>query len=238
MTPIKTSLSKIPAILVILLVPIILPLTAIQIVLNHWFPEVEYRMPGFPDNPYGFTFDDRMQYAHLSIEYLINDADISFLGDLRFPPGQQAPWQSCQFVDDCTRFYNDRELQHMLDVKNVATAARQVWMVLLLGLAALGVWAWRGGWADAFRQALSRGGWLTLALMGILIVAVLLLFNWLFVLFHRIFFSGESWIFYNSNSLIRLFPERLWFDAFLWVAGLTALMALALARFLRPKLTP
>jgi len=231
----KFHLSNLLSVLVVILVPIILPLTAIRIVINHWFPEVEYRMPGFPSDPYGFTFNERMEYAHYAIEYLRNDADISYLGDLKFPDGEKAPWQSCQFMEDCTKFYNDRELQHMLDVKNVAMAARNIWLILLVVLVVLGILAWRGGWGGSFRDALSLGGWLTLGLMGVLAVAVLLLFDWLFVIFHRIFFQGNTWIFYNSDSLIRLFPERFWSDAFLWVGGLTALMALALGLLFRNK---
>src|SRR5512145_3057636 len=87
--PATFALNIILAWLVILLIPVALSLTAVRIVLNHWYPE----------------FEDRMKYAHIAIEYLRNDADIRYLEDLRFPDAQQAPWQSCQYMDDCTRFY-------------------------------------------------------------------------------------------------------------------------------------
>jgi integral membrane protein (TIGR01906 family) len=212
--------------LVILLMPVALSLTAVRIVLNHWYPEFEYRTPGFPADPYGFTFEDRLKYAHIAIEYLRNDADISFLGDLRFPDGQQAPWESCQYMDDCNRFYNDRELQHMLDVKNVVLAARNVWLVALVALIILAGVSWRGGWFDAFKHALSLGGRLTLAVIAAVLVGVFFLFDWLFVVFHRIFFTGDTWLFLNSDSLIRLFPERFWSDTFIMVGVLTVVMAL------------
>jgi uncharacterized membrane protein len=43
-----------------------------------------------------------------------------------------------------------------------------------------------------------------------------------FTLFHALFFEGDSWLFLNSDTLIRLFPIRFWQDAFL----LGALIAL------------
>jgi integral membrane protein (TIGR01906 family) len=39
-----------------------------------------------------------------------------------------------------------------------------------------------------------------------------------FTLFHQVFFTGDSWLFYYSDTLIRLFPIRFWQDAFLWAA--------------------
>jgi integral membrane protein (TIGR01906 family) len=221
--------------LVILLMPVALSLTAVRIVLNHWYPEFEYRTPGFPADPYGFTFEERLRYAHIAVEYLINDADISFLGDLRFPAGQQAPWESCQYMDDCTRFYNDRELQHMLDVKNVVIGARNVWLAALLGLMILGGLAWRMGWLEAYGRALSLGGWLTLVIIAAIILGVVVFFDWLFVTFHRIFFTGDTWLFLMSDSLIRLFPERFWQDTFLMVGGLTAVMALVFGLVFRKR---
>jgi integral membrane protein (TIGR01906 family) len=233
--PSNLKLSTFLSILVILLMPVALSLTAVRIVLNHWYPEFEYRTPGFPADPFGFTFDERMKYAHVAIEYLRNDADISFLGNLRLPEGQEVPWQSCQYMDDCNRFYNERELQHMLDVKNVVLGARNVWLVALLGLVILGVLAWRGNWLAAYQRALSLGGRLTLVVIAAILVGVLFLFDWLFVVFHRIFFTGDTWLFLTSDSLIRLFPERFWSDTFIMVGGLTAVMALIFAFVFRAK---
>jgi integral membrane protein (TIGR01906 family) len=46
------------------------------------------------------------------------------------------------------------------------------------------------------------------------VVALIYLnFDWFFTHFHLTFFTGDSWIFDWSDTLIRLFPERFWFDA-------------------------
>jgi uncharacterized membrane protein len=42
-----------------------------------------------------------------------------------------------------------------------------------------------------------------------------------FVAFHQVFFAAGTWTFEYSDTLIRLFPNRFWFDAALTIAGLT-----------------
>lgn len=214
--------------MVSLITPVALVLAAVRLVLNPWFVEFEYRTPGFPADPYGFSQQDRLRYAHIALDYLLNDADISFLGDLRFPEGEQAPLPSCQYMDDCTRLYNDRELQHMLDVKMVVRATLRVWYGALLILALLGVWAWRAGWGESYRRGLARGGWLTLILIVLILALVVAAFQIFFIAFHEVFFQPGTWSFLTSDTLIRLFPERFWRDTFLVVGSLSAALGLIL----------
>ncbi len=229
------TMQKILGWLVSILVVLALFLGAVRLVVNSWYVEFEYRTPGFPADPFGFTLAERLEYSKTAIEYLVNDAEISFLGDLRFPEGQQTPDLSCQQMDDCTRLYNDRELEHMLDVKIVMQATLRVWYAALLFLAVLGIWAWRGGWMDAFRRGLSRGGFLTAILVAVLLFFVLAAFGVLFVFFHQLFFAAGTWTFFYSDTLIRLFPERFWRDTFMIVASLAAVAGLALGYFLRTR---
>jgi hypothetical protein len=76
---------KISGWIITLLTPIVLVLTSVRIVLSPLFIEIEYRLPNFPEDPFGFTTEDRLMYADIDRRYLLNNADISFLGDLRFP---------------------------------------------------------------------------------------------------------------------------------------------------------
>lgn len=227
--PTQTILSWLTSLTVL----VTLILLAVRLLIFPLFPAIEYRLPGFPDDIYGFTLEQRLEYSRLSVEYLTNDASIDFLGDLRFPDGQQAPPTSCRPPDDCTRLFNDRELGHMLDVKNTVKAALWVLngsLVLLLGL---GFWAWRGGWTAAYQQGLERGGWLTLVVIGSVLLFVLLAFNVIFVLFHQVFFQAGTWTFPTSDTLIRLFPERFWQDTFLALVLLAGGMGLVLWRLMR-----
>ena len=197
--------------LVTILVPIALIGLGIRVLLTPAFLNIEYNMPYFPPDDYGFTKADRLKWAPYALDYLVNSADISYLGDLKF--------------DDGSPLYNERELSHMDDVKRVTKGALNVWYISLALLTLLGIWSWRGEWIQTYRLGLMRGGWLMVGLavaIG-LIVLVGITINpdifWnFFAGFHSLFFEGDSWLFLYSDTLIRLFPLRFWQDAFLFAA--------------------
>ncbi len=214
-------------------IPFVLILAGVRLLITPALLPVEYAMPGFPEDTYGFTLQDRLHWGTYAINYLLNDADTTYLSDLRFEDGSPV--------------FNAREVSHMLDVKLVVQGAMRVLMLLLAGLAGLGVWAWRSGWWNDFRRSVARGGWwacwgviATAALAG----AVFLLggaqgfyiFFWnAFAGFHALFFEGDSWLFLYSDTLIRLFPIRFWQDMFLYVFAFTALGGAALGWLVKPK---
>jgi integral membrane protein (TIGR01906 family) len=200
---------------VAILVPVALIMASVRVLVTPVFVEIEYRTPNFPADPYGFTQADRIHWAHLARLYLLNDADISFLADMRFQDGSPV--------------YNPRELGHMVDVKNVLKAAFSVWYLSLAVLIGLGVWSGLGGWWETYRLGLARGGWLTVILVAAVILFVLVGFGVFFVFFHEVFFNPGTWVFEYSDTLIRLFPERFWRDAFLVIGGLSLLGGLAMA---------
>jgi integral membrane protein (TIGR01906 family) len=210
-------MKKVLAVLVIALVPVVLLLTATRLLLTPAFVMIEYNMPGFPEDTYGMTKEQRLQYAPLALEYLLNDEDVSFLADQRF--------------EDGTPLYNERELSHMVDVKVLTQQVMMVWLWLLAAfVGAATVAKRRGEWVE-FRGWLARGGQLTVVLIVLLLVFVALSFNALFTGFHRIFFQGDSWLFLFSDTLIRLFPLRFWQDVFIALGGMTLLGGLALWRW-------
>jgi integral membrane protein (TIGR01906 family) len=212
--------------LITLLTPVIIVLSIARMLFTPGFLVFEYHTPGFPSDPYGFTLEDRLQYGFLAVDYLNNSAGIAFLGDLRFPEGQQAPPATCLEMTDCTHLYTDRELGHMVDVKVVYQSAMHVVEGSAIFLVLLAIWAWRGHWRFNYLNGLKHGGLLTIILLGLLILFILAAFNYFFVLFHEIFFKAGTWTFLYSDTLIRLFPERFWQDTFLIGAGLSALLGL------------
>jgi integral membrane protein (TIGR01906 family) len=207
--------------LVALLTPVIIVLAVVRLMINPAILTIEYNLPGFPPDPYGFTKEDRLYWGRFAVEYLVNDAGIEYLGDLRFPDGSPV--------------YNERELSHMLDVKVVVQAAIQVLVVALAGMLLLGGLAWRGGWLSDFKAALVRGGWLTIFLFAGVILFVVISFGVIFVAFHEVFFTSGTWTFYYSDTLIRMFPERFWRDMFFCVSGLSILIALGIIVGLRRR---
>jgi integral membrane protein (TIGR01906 family) len=220
---------------IVLAVPIGLVLTAVRLLISPAFLQIEYNSPGFPQDSFGFTKEERIYWANLAAEYLVNDADISFLADLRFPAGQSTPPATCRYMDDCTKLYNERELKHMLDVKNVLQSALRVWYVSLGLLLVTGILAYFDGWRSEYRRAIRSGGWLTVALLGAILLFVFMAFGVIFVMFHNIFFASGTWTFLYSDTLIRLFPERFWRDTFLAVGLLAGGAGLLLGILLKDK---
>jgi len=197
--------------LVTLLIPLALIGLGLRVLLTPLFLQVEYNMPYFPHDIYGFTKADRLKWAPYALNYLTNDAGISYLADLKFEDGKP--------------LYNERELSHMHDVKHVTQGALKVWYISIAVLALLGLWAWVGRWGQAYRLGLMRGGWLMVILsIAVGVIAVIGisvdpdLFFRFFAGFHSLFFEGDSWLFLFSDTLIRLFPIRFWQDAFLFAA--------------------
>jgi integral membrane protein (TIGR01906 family) len=219
--------------LITILMPVALVMAVVRLLLTPFFLIIEYNTPDFPPDLFGFTKSDRLYWSKIDVEYLLNDAGISFLGDLRFPEGVQAPPESCQFMADCTRLYNDRELQHMLDVKHVVQAALNFWYASLVLLLLLWLLAARMRWGEEYRRGLRRGGLLTVILLGGIILFVLVSFNVLFVAFHNVFFKSGTWTFLYSDTLIRLFPERFWRDTFIAIGGLAGGAGLLIWRYLK-----
>jgi integral membrane protein (TIGR01906 family) len=208
--------------LITLVVPFLLIGLGIRVLLSPIFPNIEYRLPDFPPDEYGFTTQDRLHWGVYGINYLLNNADISYLADLKFPDG--AP------------LFTERELSHMHDVKIVTQGFLRIWYADIAILILLGIWAWRGKWLPAYRQGLKRGGWLTLGIA--VIVGVIATFGsmgsgdvfWAFFSdFHGLFFQGNSWLFLYSDTLIRLYPLKFWEDAVLYIGIISALAAAGLA---------
>lgn len=195
---------------------------ALRLLLTPLFLQVEYGMPGFPADEYGFTREDRLHWATFAVDYLTNREDISYLADLKF--------------DDGTPLYNERELSHMDDVKRVTRGALNVFYLALAGLALLGLWSKRPQQWAAFRQGLKRGGGIMVGIAGVIAAVVVVgmflipdLFWSFFSGFHALFFEGDSWLFAYSDTLIRLFPIRFWQDTFLFAALIAVAGGLGLA---------
>ena len=204
--------------IVTILVPLALMLTSIRLIVNQAFLQFEYHTPNFPADPYGFTLQDRLKWAPVAVDYLLNDAGIEYLGDLTFADG--------------TPLYNQRELSHMVDVKNLVQLGFRVWDISLGLLVGLGLASWGARWSIEYRRGLSHGGWLTVGLLIAILVGVFLNFDALFTEFHRLFFTGNSWLFYFSDTLIRLFPMRFWQDAFILFGVISLVVGALLGVFM------
>lgn len=114
----------------------------------------------------------------------------------------------------------------MFDVQILIRFVMIAWIILGILLLTARYLFWRWKRLPEYFRALSTGGWLAVGLIVAVLAAVMIDFDGLFTAFHQIFFTGDTWLFYYSDSLIRLFPMEFWSNAFIAVGALTIIAGL------------
>ena len=142
--------------LLIVAVPLLIIITSIRLLVNPLYPQFEYNTPYFPADPYGFTKADRLNYSGISIDYLLNNSDITFFNQYKLADGSP--------------IYNERELSHMQDVKTLIQNAFLAWGIIGIALVLAGVISWQTKQLRPYFTALSTGGWTTLVIIGLILV--------------------------------------------------------------------
>ena len=70
---------------------------------------------------------------------------------------------------------------------------------------------------------------LTVALLVVIGLAALVNFDWIFLWFHRLFFTSDTWVFNPATDyLIMMFPAGFFYDAALFIAGANVAEALVI----------
>ncbi len=220
----KFNINKLFSALIAILIPFIILMGGIRLIMTPTFPALEYQRAGFPEDGYGFNLADRTKWSAFAVNYLTNEEGIAYLGDLQDATGN--------------KLYRAEELSHMEDVKRVVKGSLFIWYVAVGIVFGLSVWllvqkAWR-----EFLLGFRAGAWITLGLMAAMIVYVAISFNQLFDQFHRIFFTEGSWLFYTTDTLIRLFPLEFWRDGFLLVGGFKLVAAVLVLILTKQKKQP
>lgn len=188
---------------IVIATPLVVLLSNLYFLATPAFLRLEYGKPSFPEAP-GFTAEERLQQADASVAYLRSSRGIEALEELK---------------QDDQPLYNERELSHMADVKVVMTWAFAAQNIALAVLVIMVIYvATRRDLRSRLPKAVF---WGCAALAGAILLvglAAAINFDFFFVLFHQAFFTGDSWLFMSTDSLIRLFPLPFWMDAAaLWV---------------------
>ena len=137
-----------------------------------------------------------------------------------------------QVYGEDRELFNQREVQHMRDVKRLVWwvyAAAIVSGIYLLAATAWGAAVYQRGFLDILAQRVIRG----VALMVVLVVFVgvfaLAGFDTLFLRFHQLAFANDLWqLNPRRDYLLIIFPQGFWFDATMRVVALTVAGAVAL----------
>lgn len=200
--------------LVVIAIPFLLTLGTLRLMIT-WnspnYPEFEY--PRIGPDPFGLTEEERLELAQANLDYLRRPEParevIFLLEDLRLPGTNES-------------LYNQREVGHMLDVKNlVDTFKTLTWIVGIIVLGGQIFLLVRPETRTEGYRALFHGGLLTTGILLLMLVLILLSWNLVFTQFHEILFPPDTWTFNYSDSLIRLFPEKFWFDfGLLWTGAI------------------
>ena len=218
-----------------LAIPPLLVIGAVRLVMTYEFLQFEYLRADFPADSYGFSVQDRLMHAPYGIDYLLNGEGIDFLGALRLR-GEKC-WPPLPETDDCP-MYQPRALAHLVDAKRIIKTVFSLAFLLGLTAAAAACSAYRSPERQqAIRKGLIHGSFLTLVAVAVIAVLALTAWDFFFDRFHELFFAADTWRFAFSDTLIRLFPERFWFDAAIAIGLLSSAAAIIIIFIFLPQRT-
>ena len=203
--------------LIAVVVPPMLVVNGFRLLATDTFVRWELGRDGFPQDRYGLTHDQREALALTGLESISpGSAGIVLLERARLPDESQA--------------FDQRELSHMRDVRTLFGFALRGQLVAALLIVALALGLARTRLRAVVPRGLLGGALLTIAIAVLAVPLILLGFEGFFTRFHEVFFSGDSWRFSNTDTLIRLYPDLFWQD----VSRLTAAIAVGQALVLAP----
>ena len=205
-------IQKLILILLVILFPLFSITCAIRVALTPLYVNFEYNRPNFPPDSYGFSTSDRLHWGQFSIDYLLGNVSVKDFNSQTLPDG--------------TLLFNARETSHMLDVRILTMDILKIWLGLCIFFSAALILSILGKWTWDFLIGLRNGAFLTIALIVAILAAVWMDFDLLFTRFHQLFFTGDTWLFYLSDTLIRLFPLVFWQDLFIFIGTCTLLICL------------
>ena len=206
-------MSRLLSILLASFIPFFVIILPVRAVFSPWLVHLEYSLPGFPPDPVAEFEPQRVmapaERLRLGIEGLQGTSAVTghaILSNMHFDNGQ--------------RVFDDREVKHLDDVRSIITIMFPIHTIV--GVAALitAILLARRS-RTKLGAAVYAGAWLTISIVGVILVAAVVGWDAAFTAFHRLFFTGDSWLFNWDDALIRLYPVEFW-------QVITALLGLAI----------
>ena len=213
--------------LIVLIVPLLLVTTNVRLVADSPY------LYSYGFQKYGIESVTGIEMGQLELagekirDYFSNDQDYLVIGIER--QGQKIK-----------NLYNQREILHMKDVKNLIQLiySIQIWSLLLfITLILIGFLSIRLRKFSNVIDPISWGGGLTLGIAAVVGILSLFGFQRLFLFFHLVSFDNDLWILDPTRDyLIMMFPQGFFFDATVFIVVLTlgqALLLWVLPRIIR-----
>ena len=187
---------------------------AFRLLATDTFVRHEIDRGGFPPDRYGLTTAERRRLALTGLHSILPGGDgIALLERATLPDGSAA--------------FGSRELRHMRDVRSRLGAAFTAQLVALVAILALAVACRRSPrWRPVVPWGLLLGSVLTLGIAVGAVPVILLGFDGFFLRFHEVFFSGDTWRFSDTDTLLRIYPETFWQDTAKLAAAIVVAQAI------------
>lgn len=186
----------------------ILVATPLLVFVTPAWARYQYARQGFPASP-RFSPEERQHISETILHYLRGRASLAEMAETRTETGDVA--------------LNDDEVQHMVDVKVVVDGFYRVYAASLLLLPACLYALWRSEQRMRVVLSVRHGVWIVGGLMLLMLISSFVDFNVFFTRFHQVFFKPGSWVFYETDTLIQLYPLSFWIDT-VWKLSVTILI--------------
>ena len=208
---------KLFAIFLIVIFPFVSIGISTRIAFTEFFIDFEYSKKDFPEDRWGLSKEYRKKLAKIGLKAVLSDEGLEEFKRAKLPDGRKA--------------FNEREIRHMKDVKNLLSvffpSVYSLTLLWILGTVIL---------KDA--KIVYYSGLFALVFHFTVAVLIFLNYNKAFELFHIVVFDPYSWRFKYTDTLLRIYPMKFWFDATVFVVVLSItfdLLALILGKVLKGK---
>jgi integral membrane protein (TIGR01906 family) len=212
--------NRILAILFVVLMPVVLLLTSVQIVAyDRDYYRDEYIKYGIPEY-IGMDMNELMSSTEQLLLYLEGKRDnLDFKASFR--SGEE-------------EFFSQRDKQHMVDVKGLFVKGKLIRDLSFLYIIVFMVLHFRKkDYISQLRSLAGYGKWIAAAGTIPVIILIILMnldFYKYFTIFHEIFFTNDLWLLNPaSDRLVNILPEELFTDmafriSYLYIAGMAEIL--------------
>ena len=196
----------------VLLIAFVIILGSIQLVTTKAYLSFEYSKSDFPGDFWGFDQTQRLAHAADNLQFITQNLPAANL------IGQK---------HNDIPLYSSQEIKYLQNVQKVYQITWRIWQIALILVVLI-------SFTLIFRKEnradmafiLQQSGSFTTGL--VFIVAMLSLVAWQIwlVFFHQVFFAFGWWTFDISTTLLRLFPQKFWYDTTLTVSSISLIVGI------------
>ncbi len=137
---------------------------------------------------------------------------------------EQQEWFSFFDGNEIPTGYTDDEISHMIDVKYVMRSIDVAFGMLIILLLGIGGFVWNS--KQMIAQLLRIGGLATLFSLCVFGLFAYFSYDFVFTLFHDVFFPQGNWLFPTDSRLIQTFPLSFFVNMTTKIISLSLLLSI------------